>query len=177
MARTISVAVSWFSARVARARLGDGEMLMTPLSSCRRAPAEVPAILPNTAPGHQAGAAGIVEIEQPADQFAGGIEAADRLVVGVEHLGVGVDAQPAERESDAAGHRVALERRLIDGVRPIALVDGEPLGAPAILDVGIERNVGSHRRVVFGDGLEELLRVHAFELLRELLDRVGRRPW
>src|SRR6202051_4582749 len=57
--------------------------------------------------GHQSGAARIVEIEQAADQFARGIEAADRLIVGVEHFAVGVDAQAAERECHAAGHRVA----------------------------------------------------------------------
>src|SRR5262245_65516082 len=65
----------------------------------------------------QAGAAGIVEIEQSSDQFAGGIEAADRLVVGIEHFGVGGDAHAAEGEGKAAGHRVAFERRLVDGDR------------------------------------------------------------
>src|SRR5690242_13135659 len=54
--------------------------------------------------GHQAGAARIVEVEQAADQFARRIKAADRLVVGVEHFAVGVDAQAAEREGDAASH-------------------------------------------------------------------------
>src|SRR5262245_14432893 len=121
----------------------------------------------------QAGAAGIVEIEQSPDQFAGGIEAADRLVVGIEHLGVGGDAHAAEGEGEAAGHRVALERRLVDGVRPVALVDGKALGAPAVLDVRIERNVAAHGLIVFGDGLEKLLRVYAVELAREFLDRIG----
>src|SRR5262244_3676229 len=85
----------------------------------------------------QAGAAGIVEIEQPPDQFAGGIKAADRLVVGIEHFGVGGDAHAAEGEGKSAGHRVALEPRLIDGVRPVALVDGDALSATVVLDVGI----------------------------------------
>src|SRR5262245_44801866 len=70
----------------------------------------------------QAGTAGIVEVKQSAHQFAGGIEAADRLVVGIEHLGIGGDAHAAEGKGEAAGDRVAFERRLIDGVRPIALV-------------------------------------------------------
>src|SRR5262245_9221454 len=68
----------------------------------------------------QAGTAGIVEVKQSAHQFAGGIEAADRLVVGIEHLGIGGDAHAAEGKGEAAGDRVAFERRLIDGVRPIA---------------------------------------------------------
>src|SRR3989442_9249349 len=121
----------------------------------------------------QAGAAGIVEIEQSPDQFAGGIEAADRLVVGIEHFGVGGDAHAAEGEGEAAGHRVAFERRLVDRVRPVALVDGEALGAPTVLDVRIERNVAAHGLIVFGDGLEELLRVYAVELVPEVLDRIG----
>src|SRR5262249_37432061 len=121
----------------------------------------------------QAGAAGIVEIEQSPDQFAGGIEAADRLVVGIEHFGVGGDAHAAEGEGEAAGHRVALERRLVDGIRPVALVDGEALGASPVLDVRIERNVAAHGLIVLGDSLEKLLRVHAVELVREFLDRIG----
>ena len=47
--------------------------------------AAAPAIRPNRSRG-EAGAAGIVEIEDAADQFARGVEPADRLVVGVEHL-------------------------------------------------------------------------------------------
>ena len=75
MPRTISVAESSLS-RLRRA----------PINSGSARPAEVPAILPNTDAGHQAGAARIVEVEQAADQLARGIEAADRLPVGVEHL-------------------------------------------------------------------------------------------
>src|ERR1700726_1461946 len=70
--------------------------------------------------GHQARAARIVEIEQAADQFARGIEAADRLIVGVEHFAVGVDAQAAEGEGDAARYGVAFIGRRVKSVRPIA---------------------------------------------------------
>src|SRR5215831_13061639 len=91
----------------------------------------------------QAGAAGIVEIEQPADQLARGIKPADRLVVGVHHLAIRCDAHTAEGEGDATGHRVALERRSVDGVRPVALVDRQAFGAAAVLHVGVERNVGT----------------------------------
>src|SRR5262249_33985049 len=79
--------------------------------------------------GGQAGPTGIVEVKQSADQFAGAVEAADRLVVGIEHLGVGGDAHAAEGEGEAAGDRVAFERRHIDRVRPVALVDGESFRA------------------------------------------------
>src|SRR3984957_12087056 len=82
--------------------------------------------LPEHRAGHQARAARIVEIEQAADQFARGIEAADRLIVGVEHFAVGVDAQAAEGKCHAASHGVALIGRRIERVGPIALVDGEP---------------------------------------------------
>src|SRR4029077_11971989 len=124
-------------------------------------------------PGDEAGAARIVEIENAADQLAGRIEPADRLVVRVQHLGIGIDAQAAEREGDAAGHRVGLIGRLVDGVRPIALVDGEPVGAAAILDVGIERHVPAHGGIVLRDGLDELRGIDAVELSGQLLDRVG----
>src|SRR5262249_7477129 len=83
------------------------------------------------------------------------------------------DAHAAEGKGEAAGDRVAFERRLIDGVRPIALVDGKTFRASAILDVGIERNVAAHGLIVLGDGLEKLLRVHPFELVREVLDCIG----
>src|SRR5262249_19653 len=75
------------------------------------------------------------EVKEAAHQFTGGIEAADRLVVGIEHLGVGGDTHAAEGKGEAAGDRVAFERRLIDRVRPVALVDGESFRASAILDV------------------------------------------
>src|SRR5260370_2726311 len=103
--------------------------------------------------GGQPGPTGIVEVKQSAHQFTGGIETADRLVVGIEHFGVGGDAHTAEGEGEAAGHGVAFERRLGDGVRPGALVDGEALGAPAGLDVPIEPNGAAHGLIVFGDGL------------------------
>src|SRR6516162_7903487 len=121
----------------------------------------------------QPGAAGIIEIKQPAHQFAGGIKPADRLIIGVEHLGLGGDPHASKGKGHAAGYRIAFERRRIEGVCPIALVDGEPLGAPAILDVGVEWDVGADRLVVFGNGRKELLCVDAFELFRELLDGDG----
>ncbi len=107
---------------------------------------------------HQARAARIIEVEQAADQFARRIKAADRLIVGIEHLAVGIDAQAAERKRDAAGDRVALERRRVDGVRPIAFGDSEALRAAAVLDVRIERHVDLYRGVVVLDRLREIRR-------------------
>src|SRR5215468_3406776 len=118
--------------------------------------------------GGQAGPTGIVEVKQSAHQFTGGIEAADGLVVGIEHFGVVGDAHTAEGKGEAAGDRVAFERRRIDRVRPITLVDGKSFRASAILDVGIERNVAAHGLIVLGDGLEKLLRVDPVELVREV---------
>src|SRR5262245_49091899 len=172
-ARTISLAVSVFSADLRRARVLVSIEALTPRSILAGAARRRARDAAEHRARGQPGAAGIVEIEQPAHELAGGIEDADRLVIGVEHLGVVSDAHTAEGEGEPAGHRVALERRLVDGVRPIALVDGEAFRAPAVLDVGIERNVGAYRLVVLGDGREELLRVHALELVREILDGVG----
>ncbi len=42
------------------------------------------------------------------------------------------------------------------------------------LMLGLNGTFLRHRRVVLGDGLEELLGVHAFELFCELLERIGR---
>ena len=97
---------------------------------------------------HQAGAAGIVEIEDPADQFAGRKQAGDRRAVSVDDARAGVDLQAAESEGEPAGHRIGLERRLIDGVGPIRFRNSKAAGAAAVLDVGIERHLGHHRLVV-----------------------------
>src|ERR1700684_4390739 len=161
---TISAAPSWLS----------GPETLASISVLAGAAGRGAGDLAEHRAGHQAGAARIVEVEQAADQFARGIEAADRLIVGVEHFAVGVDARAAEGEGHAAGHGIALVRRRIKRIRPIALVDGEPRGAAAVLDVRIERHVGLHRGVPLLDGLDELGGVDAFELLREFFDGVRR---
>src|SRR5829696_1148404 len=56
-------------------------------------------------------AAGVVEPENSTHQLARGVEALDRLAVGVDHLRVGVDLQAAEAERDATGDSVGFERR------------------------------------------------------------------
>src|SRR5687767_10952715 len=67
-------------------------------------------------------AAGIVEPEDPAHQLARGVQALDRLAVGIDHLRVRVDLQAAEAERDAAGDSVGLERRRVQRVRPIGFI-------------------------------------------------------
>src|SRR5581483_11691503 len=68
---------------------------------------------------HEAGAAGVAEIEEATHQFAGGKQAWDRLALGVDDVRRGVDAQAAEGEGDAAAHLIGLEGRGIDEVRPV----------------------------------------------------------
>src|SRR5208282_5713865 len=68
---------------------------------------------------HQAGAARIVEIEQPAHQLAGRKQPGDRRAISVDDAGGGVDLDAAEGEGEPAGHRISLERRLIEGVGPV----------------------------------------------------------
>src|SRR5262245_57537362 len=58
--------------------------------------------------GYQTGAAGIVVIEQPADQLAGCEQAGDGAAVGALDLAVGRDLQAAEGEGEPAGHGVGL---------------------------------------------------------------------
>src|SRR5258708_38185392 len=70
----------------------------------------------------QARSARVVEPEDAADQLARGVQARDRLAVGADHPRVGIDLQAAERERDAAGHRVGLERRGIQGVCPTGFI-------------------------------------------------------
>ncbi len=80
---------------------------------------------------------------------------------GIDHLALlVVDPEAAEGEGDAAGHRIGLERGVIDGAGPVA-TDGtvRPVRATAVLGVGIERLVRLHRAVEFRDRLEELRRL------------------
>src|SRR5690606_28161755 len=125
-------------------------------------------------PGREPGAARIVVIEDPAHELAGGIESLDavaRLVLDLSALRI--DLEAAEAEGDAAGDRIGFERRLVQAVRPVGLVDLEPLGAAAVLDRGVVGNVGAHRGVVFLELPQAVLGIHALELLHQLFQRVG----
>jgi hypothetical protein len=90
-------------------------------------------------PGHQAGAAGVVEIEEPADQLARGEQAGDRRAVGADHRRSVVDLQAAEGEGDAAGHGIGLERRRSIVLAQLDFGTARPAVPAAVLDVRIER--------------------------------------
>src|SRR5581483_10174522 len=57
----------------------------------------------------QAGAARIVEIEHAAHELAAREQSRYRRVVLVEHLRLGGNLEPAERERDAGGDRIGFE--------------------------------------------------------------------
>src|SRR5690606_20227524 len=97
---------------------------------------------------HQAGAARIVEVEEAADQFSRRVEAGNALLGSVENRRFGIDAKAAEREGDAAGGLIGLERGLVDAMRPVRLVDLQAFRAAAILDVGVVGDVGPDGCVV-----------------------------
>src|SRR6516165_688918 len=127
--------------------------------------------------GYKAGTARVIEIEQPADQFAGGVEAGYRLLRGVEYSPVGVDAQAAKREGDAAGRAVGLEGRLFDRHRPIGLGRCDPHRAAAILYRRIIRHLLLHSLVEGAHGVEKLRLIdrRVFgHLVGQLLDCIGR---
>src|SRR6266853_2531488 len=82
----------------------------------------------------QAGAAGVVEVENSADELSSRVQPRDGLSVSGHHLRVRIDAQPAETERDAAGYRVGLEGRGIKSVRPVRFIHRQSRGAAAVLD-------------------------------------------
>ena len=94
-----------------------------------------------------------------ARHLACGEQAGDGLPVGVQHLGVGVDAQAAHGVVDAGRHLDGVEGGVLDGLQGLLATHGVGL---AVLD-GV---------VVGGDGLHEGVGVHV-HLRCELLDRVA----
>src|SRR5258708_39551544 len=56
----------------------------------------------------QAGAAGVVEVENSADELSSRVQPRDGLSVRGHHLRVRIDAQPAETERAPAGYRVGI---------------------------------------------------------------------
>src|SRR5262245_2555671 len=90
-------------------------------------------------PRDQARSTGIVVIEQSAHQLARGKQAGNRLAVGALDFAAGGDLQPTEGEGESAGYGIGFERRLVDREGPVALRNGKPTRAAAVLDGGIER--------------------------------------
>src|SRR2546426_2076652 len=120
----------------------------------------------------ESGAARVVEVEDPADHLAGGVEPRYLGRIVIEHLSVGVDAKTAEREGDPARGRVRLERRLVDRVGPVRLRGLEADGATAVPRVRIEGHVAAHGRVEGAHGTEKALGIHIFELRGQLFERL-----
>src|SRR6202022_3590515 len=89
--------------------------------------------------GHQPRAAGVVVVEEPADELAARVEAGDRVLLAVDPLRLGTDPEPAERERDPGRNRVAQVRRGVDRLRPVRLGRGGALRALAVLHGRVER--------------------------------------
>src|ERR1700741_3824811 len=70
----------------------------------------------------EAGAAGVVEPEDAADQLARGVEPGNGLAVRAQDLFLKIYSHPAKTEGDAARDRVGLERRCIQRVGPVGFV-------------------------------------------------------
>src|SRR5262249_22773751 len=123
-------------------------------------------------PRHQTGTAGIVEIEEPANQLAGGVEPWNRHVLDIEHMPQRVDLQAAERERDPTSYRIGFEGRLLDRIRPVRLVDRQAYGALAVFDVGIEFDVTSNGGVVLPECLHESGGIDVLHPVRKLFEAV-----
>src|SRR5262245_6902509 len=98
---------------------------------------------PEHSPRHQSRTARIVEVEEPANEFARSVEARDRRILDVEHMRRRIDLQPAKRKRNPASNRIGFKWRLLDRVGPVCFVDRQSIGALAVLDVGIEFDVAS----------------------------------
>src|SRR5437899_11451327 len=118
---------------------------------------------------HEAGAAGVVVVEEPAHQLTGGVESADRPGFAVQHAALGGDVQAAERERDARGHRVADVGRRVERLRPVRLGRLDAARPLAVLDGRVER-ARLHSGVELTHGAHEALDVD-LELAREALER------
>src|SRR6201987_1450620 len=91
--------------------------------------------------GHEAGAAGVVVEEEATGDFAGGVDAGDRVAGRVLDLGVSGDLEAAEGEGDAGRHGIGLVGRLVEALGPVGLVDREAARREAVADVRVERGL------------------------------------
>src|SRR5688572_24936415 len=118
---------------------------------------------------HEPRASWIVVPEQPTHELPGRVEARDRSTRLVENARPLVDREPTVGEGDAAGHRERGERRSIDRVRPVGLVEGETARAAAVLARGVERRPLVDRGVELAHRFDEPLGVDAVEAPGQLL--------
>src|SRR6185369_16406869 len=116
-----------------------------------------------------AGARRVVVKEQPND-IAGGKQALDRLIAGVDDARLGIDLDAAEAESDAARDRIGAERALDDRHRPVRFLWRDADGALAVELARHERDVGAAGGVEGFDRAQEWIGLNP-DLLRELGER------
>src|SRR5713101_3155846 len=123
-----------------RSRIGQTEKLSMPVPSAQlvshdAAGCGVARSAAEHRTGHQAGAAGISEIEQAADDFSGRVESRNWLARRIDDLRRRRhDGEPAEGKGNAATDLIGLERGFVDRLRSIRLGDRETLGAATILE-------------------------------------------
>ena len=102
--------------------------------------------------------------------FSRGVETGDRLTVSVEHLAVGIDLQPAEREAVATDDGIAEEWRLRERARPVRLARSEPGIGRELL-----RTVMALPMDVTGlSNQQSDTATKRLELLRDVVPRLGR---
>src|SRR3546814_513793 len=127
---------------------------------------------PKYGSGHQARTSRIVEVVEPTNELASGIQPRQRRVLDVEHPSRGIDLEATEGEGDPAADRIGFERRLFDRVGPVGLVYSKSFGPPTILDVGIERHILPNGGIVFPDRLQEVVKIHILHLIGEFFERI-----
>src|SRR5579859_8011148 len=89
-------------------------------------------------PCHQPTAAGIVVVEEAANDFSCGVKPIDGMACPIKHTPCRIDANTAKGEGNAAGHGKAIEGQRIERERPVRLGRMNPPCALAVLDGRIE---------------------------------------
>ena len=110
-------------------------------------------------------------MEQTADHLAAGVKARHRLPVARHHLALLVDLETAKGKGDAAGHRPAKIRRLVELLRPVGFRRLDALGAMTVEHRRIERTATAGRRVVRIQRLHCLLLVD-LQLIDQTFERI-----
>src|SRR5712691_6632892 len=139
-----------------KSKPGGGSAVTAPamLRGGRRARRRAPGDATEDGAGHQPRPAGIIVIEDPADQLTGGEEPGNDPLLAVHYLPVGRDAQPTEGERDPGRDGVAHERWRIERLSPVRFRRRDAARALAVLDRRIERP--GHDGLVEGrDGADE----------------------
>src|SRR5215475_609231 len=84
----------------------DDALAKSELASQGEFASAAPRDSPEHGAGHQSGAARIIEVEQPADEFARRKETGDRRILDVEHARRRIDLEATEGEGNSATDRV-----------------------------------------------------------------------